>query len=486
MEKFEGQFNQPPPEQPEILKQKQETAPPTSTIENEETRRLQRQQDQQKLKELRGQLGISEQKEGENFFENLKRPYGIEDVKNFQQTLAEFEEKRKKENAQYVFDYNNFYQFLISFHKKEGQEALPNEKEIPVSDYQELELGIFQGWRQNLLQNQERVLQGRPKLAEVVKTLQNEPPPKTLDELRDLYRRFPLLNDMSAVSYQEGVGEKLEKRSSFLHINMARYNAYKYEMPEADTRIYLNPSIEAIPKLSMHLVGLAEKEKIPLYFKVIDYSFQKFTPENAGRLDKMLVYTDKENAPKLAKIIEELQAKRPQWFQGRELPNLVAPLGEGVGIAAEPSEFQKQKFGEQGKSFNSMRALFLREVWRDATKDILVANKDVKPRGGITFQQIFNDQLKLSLAYLKLDSGTVNRYIEQVWQVGLDQEKLDPATKNTLGRNLESALLRTMQDVVPNITPDSLAGWAGRRIQEKAVQYGINPDNIALNQEAAR
>lgn len=481
MENFEKQFNQPPPEQPKNPEQKQETLPPTTIAESKEVRQLREQQDQQKLKELREQLGISEQKEGEAFFENLKRPYGVEDVKNLQQALVEFEEKRKKENGKYVFDYNNFYQFLTSFRKKETQGIAPSEKEIPVKDYEELELGIFQGWRQNLLQNQEQVLKNRPKLAEVIGTLKNEPPPKTLDELRDLYRRYPLLNDMSAVSYQEGVGEKLEKRSGFLHINMARYNAYKYEMPEADTRIYLNPPVEAIPKLSMHLVGLAEKEKIPLYFKVIDYSFQKFTPENAGRLDKMLVYTDKENAPKLAKIIEELQLKRPQWFQGRELPNLVTPIGKGVGIAAEPSEFQKQKFGEQGKSFNSVRALFMREVWRDTTKDVLLANKDMKPRGGRTFQQIFNDQLRLSLDYLKLDSGTVSRYIDQVWQAGLDAEKLSQEIKAKVGGNLESALLRTMQDVVPNITPDSLATWAGRRIQEKASQYGINPENIALN-----
>lgn len=486
MEKFKGPFNQLPPEQAKNPKQKPENVPPVPTVESKETHRLQEQEDQQKLKVLREQLGIEEQKEGGGFFENLKHSYGVEDVKNFQQALAEFEEKRKKENAQYVFGYANFYQFLTSFHKKEGQETLPNEQEIPVSDYQELELSIFHGWRQNLLQNQERVLQGRPKLAEIIKTLQSEPSPKTLDALRDLYRRFPLLNDMSAVSYQEGVGEKLEKRSGFLHIDMARYNAYQYEMPEVDTRIYLNPPVEAIPKLSMHLVDLAEKEKIPLYFKVIDYSFQKFTPENAGRLDKMLIYTDKVNAPKLAKIIEELQQKQPQWFQGRELPSLVAPLGEGVGIAAEPSEFQKQKFGEQGKSFNSVRALFMEEVWRDTIKDILVANKDVRPRGGRTFQKIFNDQLTLSLAYLKLDSETVNRSIAQVWQAGLDPEQLDPATKKTLERALESALLRTMQDVIPNITPDSLTSWVNRKIQEKSVQYGINPENIALNQETAR
>lgn len=484
MENFEKQFNQPkPPEdEKEMPIHKQETPQHAIKTEDLAAREIQGQQDQQEIQELREQLGISEQKEGEDFFAKLKqRPYGVEDIKNFQRALLEFEEKRKSENGKYVFDYKNFYQFLISSqkHKEESQGAMPNEEEIPIKDYEELEIGIFQGWRQNLLQNQEQVLQRRPRLREVIEILHKEPPPNTLDELRDLYSRYPLLNDMSAVRYQERVDKKEENRSGFLHINMARYNAYRYERPKVDTRIYLNPPVEAIPKLSMQLIGRAEKERIPLYFKVIDYSFI-ITPQNAGRLDKIVIYTDKENAPKLVKILEELRTEIPQWFQGRELPTLVAPIGEGVGIAAEPSEFQKKMFGKR-ISFNTVRALFLREVWRDTTKDILIANKNVKLRGGRTFQQIFNDHLKSSLDYFKRYSRTINRYIDQLWQAELDVEKLSQEAKDKVGRNLESALLRTMQDVVPYITADSLEPWVSRRIQEKATQYGINPENIAFN-----
>ena len=76
----------------------------------------------------------------------------------------------------------------------------------------------------------------------------------------------------------------------------------------------------------------------------------------------------------------------------------------------------------------------MREVWRDTTKDILIANKDMKPRGGRTFQQIFNDQLKSSLDYLKLDSGTINRYIDQLWQAGLDAEKLSQEVKDKVAK----------------------------------------------------
>lgn len=480
MEKFESQFNQEKSvEQNGISAVKQTSAKKSIPLDKEGAEKYSN-QDRQKIKELRQKLEIGEQNENEPFFEKLKRPYGVEDVKKFQQALAEFEEMRKKENGEYVFDYNNFYRFLTSFNGKESQN-MRDKEEIPVEDYEKLEIGIFQGWRQKLLQNKEKILQRRPRLAEVIDILQQEAPPKSLDELRDLYRRHPLVNDMSAANYQEGIGEKNEKRSGFLHINMARFYAYAYEIPKTDMRIYLNPPMEAIPKLSIHLIGLAEKERIPLYFKIIDYSFQKFTPENANRLDKMLVYTNRENVPKLAKIIEELQERKPQWFQERELPNLVAPLGDGAGIAAEPSDFQKQKFGERGKSFNSVRALFLREVWKDAIKDILIANKNIKPRGGRTLQQIFNDQLKFSIKHLSLDNQTISGYIEELWQNNFDTEKLNLSAKKVFETNLDDALLRTMQDVIPNFTPDSLAIWVNKRIREKAPYFGINPDNVALN-----
>lgn len=145
MEKFEGQFNQPPLEQPKTPEQKPETASPAPTVEGEDARQLREQQDQQKLKELREQLGISEQKEGENFFDNLKRPYGVEDVKNFQQALAEFEEKRKKENAQYVFDYNNFYQFLTSFRKKGGKRHYQAKQKFLLAIIKNWSLLFFKG-----------------------------------------------------------------------------------------------------------------------------------------------------------------------------------------------------------------------------------------------------------------------------------------------------------------------------------------------------
>ena len=72
MENFEKQFNQPkPPEdEKEIPIPKQETPQPAIKTEDLAARKIQEQQDQQKIQELREQLGISEQKEGEDFLKN--------------------------------------------------------------------------------------------------------------------------------------------------------------------------------------------------------------------------------------------------------------------------------------------------------------------------------------------------------------------------------------------------------------------------------
>ena len=118
---------------------------------------------------------------------------------------------------------------------------------------------------------------------------------------------------------------------------MSRYNGYEYELPKTDTRVYLNPPPEAIPQLSMELCQMAQVKRFPLYFKTIDYSFQKPNPDNTNRLDKFIVYTDKAHVAALSQELKTLQAQHPEWFNGRELPTMVAKMGEGVGVAEDPN-----------------------------------------------------------------------------------------------------------------------------------------------------
>ena len=408
------------------------------------------------------------------------RKYTAEDIQNFQGELSQFEKMRKADNANYVFEFTQYYQFLTQ-HKK-SQERPFAEKDVPTKGYQDLEVGLFNGWKQNLLAKKDILVQSRPKLTPIIRMLESEPTPKTLDELRDLFRKHPDLNEFGAVQYQDGVGEQGEKKSGFLHINMSRYNGYEYELPKTDTRVYLNPLPEAIPQISMELCQMAQAKRFPLYFKTIDYSFQKPNPDNTNRLDKFIVYTDKAHVAALSQELKILQAQHPEWFNGRELPTMVAKMGEGVGVAEDPNQQQMQKFGERGKSFNGMRALFLKDVWTGATKDIILGQRTWRPRGGRTMEEIFNDNLKAGLTRRQLQPNVIADVVSRAWVAQLDGSRMGNLPDSRIADEVDNAVARTMADVIPKITPDSLQPAVQNQINKKAKDYFINPTNLAFNQ----
>ena len=141
------------------------------------------------------------------------RRYTAEDIQNFQGELSQFEKMRKADNANYVFEFTQYYQFLTQ-HKK-FQERPFTDRDVPTKGYQDLEVGIFNGWKQNLLAKKDTLVQSRPKLAPIIRMLESEPTPKTLDELRVLFRKHPDLNEFGAVQYQDGVENREKRKAAF-------------------------------------------------------------------------------------------------------------------------------------------------------------------------------------------------------------------------------------------------------------------------------
>lgn len=430
---------------------------------------------QEKLKQIRKDIGIEEKENGENLFDKLKREYGVDDVKAMQQAFAAFEKMREKERGQYVLGDNQFYQFLTSGELADNIEspaakAMEAEKDADPKDYEKLILGFYESWQKNLQANKKDVLVKRPRLQKTFDLLDQIPQPKNNRELRELYRKNPELNEISAVSYQDGFGGEEMQNNPFLHFQSHRKDGYTYESTETEVRLYLNPPKEALPQVANKFIELAESEGVPYYFKLIDFSLQKPTRSDTQRMDRMVFYADKESGTKIAKLLQKISDENPEWFKGRPLPQLVAEVASGIGAAEEPSEFQNKKFsrlGKQNTSFSEVRAKFLRNVWESATEDILVLNPDIKPRGRRTLREIFNDLIPTA----------DKKYTDKIWQSGFDQSKLDERGK----RVLKDATLRLMADVMPNISPDSLMPYINEEIKRKAKDYGINPENLAFN-----
>ena len=68
-------------------------------------------------------------------------------------------------------------------------------KRVPKQGFERFEVGAFNSWRTSLLNNTAEVLERRSKLEPVIATLRTTKEPTTLEELRELYRKHPTLND---------------------------------------------------------------------------------------------------------------------------------------------------------------------------------------------------------------------------------------------------------------------------------------------------
>jgi hypothetical protein len=414
----------------------------------------------------------------EKFLEGVKRPFGIEDIKNFQQVFRTFEKRRSADKAEYVFGDNEFYEFLVNHRNGAPERVDPNE--VPVKGYEDVELKLFTRWREYILHNKEGILRGTSdKWKTVLRVLEEEPAPTTLQEVRALYIKHPEVDTYSAVHYQSGVGQG----SGFVHLNLERAGFAREKEGGEEMRVYLNPPYKAIPELSKLLMNRSIQEEVPLYFKTIDFS-DVISRDNVSRLDRLVICTSKDNIPKLVRIIEDIRTVHPEWFEGRELPNMVANIGNGIGIAAEPTEYQNEKFsrmGEKRTSFNSVRAKFLQAVWKTVIRNALTKNAQLRPRDGRTLRQIFDDTFsQTAIRYKKdVDMAGLKTHLDELWAAKLNLNYVSSTNK----RILETTLMRVLADVLPYTTPESIIPFVQQAIQEHADEFGIDPDNLALNKE---
>lgn len=234
-----------------------------------------------------------------------KRTYDLADIEIFKDQLANFEKIRKDENAEYVLGSGNFYQFLATgdLSSRPESEVIP-EKVTNPQEYNELVLDSYRKWRESLINNREHIEKVRPKIIQMLGDFNQLPNPKTVNELRELYHKYPILNELSSVSYQDGIKEKGMINTPFVHFRGDRESGYKYERAETEMRVYLNPSIEALPKIAKAFTQQADQANVPYYFKMIDFSLEDLRKGDMQRNDRMIFYSDKESGEKVAAILK--------------------------------------------------------------------------------------------------------------------------------------------------------------------------------------
>lgn len=400
------------------------------------------------------------------------KTYTIEDVRQLQEAAAAFEELNEREGEEFRLSDNAFYEFAstgafvsraVPESRREQRAALAAEP-IDRQAYERFELKAFRRWRDNLLNNAAAVIKERPALQSVIDELREIEEPRSLGALHELLRDHPELNGSGALQYQDGLNEEGMYSNPFLHVQGHRLSGYAYNRHRTEVRFYLNPPMADIPKLTDRFLELAEAEDVPFYLKFVDFSLQEPTEQDCARLDRLLFYTDQATAPRIFAILERLRQEQPAWFDGRPVPPLTGRLGEGIGVAENPNQYQKEHFG---RSFNDVRAQFLREVWRDALAGVVARQPGLRLRGGRTVKELFLASVR------EYDRG----HLKEMVSAGFDPEKMG----RDAARAFDGTMMRLIPRLAPSLKAEALLPLVLEQMRRKAAKYDIDADNIAFN-----
>lgn len=130
-----------------------------------------------------------------------------------------------------------------------------------------------------------------------------------------------------------------------------------------DKRIYLNPDMEATPKLFEQLLQAANQAGISIQLKMfqrateaVDAHIKAAKGQEVGlRGDGIVVYTDGEHADDTLAMVLALAQDNPNAFKARSHSRTPQNVAEGIAIADEPVQ-------EPGKSLTSHRTKVLQSV----------------------------------------------------------------------------------------------------------------------------
>jgi hypothetical protein len=160
-----------------------------------------------------------------------------------------------------------------------------------------------------------------------------------------------------------------------------------------DTRIYLNPDMEATPKLFEQLLQAANESGVSMQLKMFqrapeaaDAHKSKTKGSEAGGLrgDGIVVYVDGKNADKVLGMAIALAKDNPDAFKGRNTSRIPQKVAEGIAVGDEPIQmpgtsltshrekvfrYAAEKTRESGKQGEEARNMF-----RDLMRRTAIAN----------------------------------------------------------------------------------------------------------------
>lgn len=256
-------------------------------------------------------------------------------------------------------------------------------------------------------------------------------------------------------------------------------------------RLYMNINEKDLYKLSYLFVQKCYERKV-------DYSFKFSTIEK--REDGIVFFASDKNLPKYLEILNEIKKERPEIFERCEKPPILTGLlDEKIGYGAEPTERIKNE-NDDLASFNTLRSKILEDSINETYKKWIIDNSEKKYIIYNNKQILLGDYIIYRYAKAKYEeyldySGKYSKYeikslefqkeLLQAYQDNrkwvINQEGYFQSPKFTIPlpinlKNLEKDILRNIVSKDPNYLKQ-----LKEKINEKCIQYDIDPENFAIN-----
>lgn len=307
--------------------------------------------------------------------------------------------------------------------------------------------------------------------------------PKSLAYTKDVFKKNPILNDISPIHFQGGA-EYVTGR--FVHVITGRAMG-KHPEPTAH-RYYLKPRANEMGHVIERLIGAALQSEVPLYFKFVDVATSNPSHLTLSRTDRVVIYASESQTKFVEGLLGHIVKESPDAFSGRPVAGLGEMLADGVSVADEVTDEQNERFKGYSErlSFNGLRSQLLFEATLDVTRNLVCFPKYASVNvGNQTIREMFAS--KLSKAVGKYTPGTVIKtddpYLSHALETGLSTEQLEKSGKFSERAILaiQDAVAKTARDVLPRIDPDILLKGYQYHIKQLAPKYGIGPTNLARN-----
>lgn len=302
---------------------------------------------------------------------------------------------------------------------------------------------------------------------------------------RESYKSFVSKFDISRCKIWEQYKDGNERKCCFVH-----YISHNFNNGDVSQRLYINAEYETTFKFLEIFANKCERRGIPFCFKTafLDYEskYRNFVAMESSltRSESAVIYSSDRYIAQYTDICREIKNEHPE-FEFYNPPVATASIDGWLGYGAEPiNEICKQK--NVSASFNSVRSQILDLSISKGIKNFVITYANQIINNNKTGNDLLIDSLyEYIVNTYKINdkniSDSLYRELFSRKEFYLDFLKQDVKGLKILNHIISADDVRMYMFNNYLVNSDVVYNFINDSIKDISVEYGVDPDNFAIN-----